>query len=67
MSLEGIARVCESGGTPDRATVQAEIRATNQTETVLGSPISFTDYGDLVEGAFFIFEIQDDGSKTLAG
>lgn len=65
--LEAIQRVCESGGVPDRANVQAEIRATDQADSILGSPISFTVDGDLAEGQFFIFQIQEDGSKTLVG
>ena len=65
--LEAISRVCESGETPDRANVQAEIRATDQADSILGSPISFTADGDLAEGQFFIFQIQEDGTKTLVG
>ena len=64
--FEAISRVCDAGETPTRENVQAEVRNTDQAETILGSPISFTEDGDLVEGTFFIFEIQDDGSKTLA-
>ena len=63
--LEAVSRVCEAGEVPDRANVQAEIRATDQATSILGSPISFTDDGDLAEGQFFIFQIQDDGTKTL--
>jgi branched-chain amino acid transport system substrate-binding protein len=63
--LEAIARVCEAGEVPDRANVQTEVRATDQADSILGSPISFTADGDLAEGAFFIFQIQDDGTKTL--
>jgi branched-chain amino acid transport system substrate-binding protein len=63
--FEAIDRVCQAGETPDRANVQAEVRNTDQTDTVLGSPVSFTDDGDLVEGKFFIFQIEEDGSKTL--
>jgi branched-chain amino acid transport system substrate-binding protein len=65
--LEAIARVCEGGESPTRANVQAEVRNTDQTETILGSPISFDENGDLVEGTFFIFHIQDDGTKVLVG
>ena len=65
MIFEAISRVCESGETPTRANVQAEVRNTDQAETILGSPISFTEDGDLVEGTFFIFQIEDDGTKTL--
>jgi branched-chain amino acid transport system substrate-binding protein len=65
--LEAISRVCEAGDTPTRANVQAEVRNTDQAETILGSPISFDENGDLVEGTFFIFEIQEDGTKVLVG
>lgn len=63
--LDAVARVCESGGTPDRANVQAEVAATDLDTSILGSPISFTPDGDLAEGTFFIFQIQEDGTKTL--
>jgi branched-chain amino acid transport system substrate-binding protein len=63
--FEAIDRVCQTGQTPDRANVQAEVRNTDQETSILGSPISFTEDGDLVEGTFFIFQIQEDGSKTL--
>jgi len=63
--FEAIDRVCQTGQTPDRATVQAEVRNTDQAESILGSPVSFTEEGDLAEGRFFIFQIQEDGTKTL--
>jgi branched-chain amino acid transport system substrate-binding protein len=63
--FEAIDRVCQTGQTPDRANVQAEVRNTDQADSILGSPISFTEDGDLAEGRFFIFQIQEDGSKTL--
>lgn len=63
--FEAIDRVCQSGETPDRANVQAEVRNTDMADSILGSPISFTEDGDLAEGRFFIFQIQEDGTKTL--
>ncbi len=63
--FEAIDRVCQSGATPDRASVQAEVANTDLADSILGSPISFTDDGDLAEGRFFIFQIQEDGTKTL--
>lgn len=63
--FEAIDRVCQAGEVPDRANVQAEVRNTDQPTSILGSPISFTEDGDLAEGRFFIFQIQEDGSKTL--
>ena len=63
--LEAIERVCAAGEVPDRANVQAEVLNTDKETSILGSPISFTEDGDLAEGQFFIFEIQEDGTKTL--
>ena len=63
--LEAIDRVCQAGEVPDRANVQAEVRNTDMSDSILGSPISFTEDGDLAEGRFFIFQIQEDGTKTL--
>lgn len=63
--FEAIDRVCQAGEVPDRANVQAEVRNTDQATSILGSPISFTEDGDLAEGRFFIFQIQEDGTKTL--
>ncbi|HDH03135.1 MAG TPA: hypothetical protein ENH15_02685 [Actinobacteria bacterium] len=65
--IEATYRVCLTGQTPDRASVQAEIANTDLADSILGSPISFTSDGDLAEGQFFIFEIQEDGTKTLVG
>ncbi|MEX0864678.1 MAG: branched-chain amino acid ABC transporter substrate-binding protein [Acidimicrobiia bacterium] len=65
--LDAIGRVCASGQVPDRANVQAEVRNTDLADSILGSPISFTSDGDLAEGRFFIFQIEEDGTKTLVG
>lgn len=63
--FEAADRVCQAGAPLDRAGLQAEIAATDQATSILGSPISFTPDGDLAEGRFFIFQIQEDGTKTL--
>jgi ABC-type branched-subunit amino acid transport system substrate-binding protein len=63
--LEAIDRVCQAGDVPDRANVQAEVRNTDMSESILGSPISFNEDGDLAEGQFYIFQIQEDGSKVI--
>lgn len=63
--FEAIDRVCQTGATPDRANVQAEVQNTDQADSILGSPISFNEDGDLAEGRFFIFQIQEDGSKVI--
>jgi branched-chain amino acid transport system substrate-binding protein len=64
---EAISRVCAAGEVPDRANVQAEVKKTDLATSILGSPVSFKDNGNLAEGQFFLFQIQDDGSKTLLG
>lgn len=63
--LEAIDRVCQAGEVPDRANVQAEVRNTDLADSILGSPISFNEDGDLAEGQFYIFQIQEDGSKVI--
>ncbi len=65
--IEATYRVCMTGATPDRASVQAEIRNTDLADSILGSPVSFTSDGDLAGGQFFISEIQEDGTKKIAG
>jgi branched-chain amino acid transport system substrate-binding protein len=67
VELEAIDAVCLSGEEPTRENVLAAIKGTDQAASILGQPISFTEDGDLVGGKFFIFEIQDDGTKVLLG
>ena len=64
---EAFSRVCQSDGEITRAGVLAEVRATDQPGSILGQPISFTADGDLLGGKFFIFEIQEDGTKVQIG
>jgi len=64
---EAFSRVCIADGEITRGAVLAEIRATDQSESILGTPISFSADGDLLGGMFFLFEIQDDGSKVQLG
>ena len=67
VELEAIDTVCLAGEVPTRENVLAAIKATDQASSILGQPISFTEDGDLVGGKFFIFEIQEDGTKVLTG
>jgi branched-chain amino acid transport system substrate-binding protein len=62
---EAIASVCKSGQTPSRANVMAAIKATSESTSILGQPISFTSGGDLVNGKFFLFKINSTGSYKL--
>jgi len=62
---EAIASVCKSGQTPTRANVLAAVKATNETTSVLGQPISFGPHGDLVNGKFFLFKLDTAGKYQL--
>ena len=64
---EAFSRVCTADGEISRAAVLAEVQATDQADSIVGSPINFDENGDLVGGKFFLAEIQDDGSKTPVG
>jgi branched-chain amino acid transport system substrate-binding protein len=65
--LEAIDRVCQVSETPARASVLAEVGNTNQSDTILGTPLSFDADGEVDGGAYFIQEIQSDGSYLLVG
>jgi branched-chain amino acid transport system substrate-binding protein len=62
---EAIASVCKSGKTPTRANVLAAVKATNESSSILGQPISFTSAGDLTNGKFFLFKIDSTGKYNL--
>ena len=64
---EAFSRVCNADGEISRAAVLAEVQATDQADSIVGSPINFDEKSDLVGGKFFLAEIQDDGSKTPVG
>jgi branched-chain amino acid transport system substrate-binding protein len=61
---EAIASVCKAGNTPTRANVLAAIKATNESTSILGKPISFTSQGDPNNGTFFLFKIGSNGAYT---
>jgi branched-chain amino acid transport system substrate-binding protein len=65
--LQAADRVCQAGETPTRANVLAEVRDTNMSDSILGTPISFQANGDLDGGQFFIMQIQEDGTKDVVG
>jgi branched-chain amino acid transport system substrate-binding protein len=62
---EAIASVCKSGQTPTRANVLAAIKTTDEATTILGQPIQFDSYGDVVNGKFFLFKISSTGKYQL--
>ncbi|HEY2639180.1 MAG TPA: branched-chain amino acid ABC transporter substrate-binding protein [Streptosporangiaceae bacterium] len=62
---EAISSVCKAGHTPTRANVLAAVKATNESTSILGQPISFGAHGDLVNGKFFLFKINSAGKYQL--
>jgi branched-chain amino acid transport system substrate-binding protein len=64
---EAYSRVCNADGEITRGAVLAEVKATDQADSIVGSPINFDENGDLLGGKFFLAEIQDDGSKAPTG
>jgi ABC-type branched-subunit amino acid transport system substrate-binding protein len=62
---EAIASVCKAGQKPSRANVLAAVKATNESTSILGQPISFTSTGDLVNGKFFLFHLSSAGKYQL--
>jgi branched-chain amino acid transport system substrate-binding protein len=63
--MDAITRVCESGGTPARDSVLAEMRNTDVPLGILGLPIQFDERGDIVERRFYIFQIEGGEYKLL--
>ena len=62
---DAIASVCKAGQTPSRSNVLAAIKATKESSSILGQPISFDSHGDLVNGKFFLFKINAKGAYQL--
>lgn len=62
--LEAIDRVCAAGEVPSRASVLAEVRNTDLADSIIGQPISFTPEGNMVVSQWYVFQIQEDGSKV---
>jgi branched-chain amino acid transport system substrate-binding protein len=62
---QAIASVCKAGKTPTRANVLAAVKATSETTSILGQPISFGPHGDLINGKFFLFKVNSAGKYQL--
>jgi branched-chain amino acid transport system substrate-binding protein len=62
--LDAIKSLCDSGADITRAAVVEAVRAVNQSESILGQPITFAASGDVEGARFFIFQIKD-GSYEL--
>jgi branched-chain amino acid transport system substrate-binding protein len=65
--LQAIDVLCQSGADLTRENVLGAIKAINRPDSILGQAISFTPDGDLIGGQWFLFEIQEDGTKTAVG
>ena len=62
---EAIKAVCANGDTPTRDNVRAELAKVNLTDTIFGSPVSFTAKGDVAGAKFYIFKIENGKYVTL--
>ena len=62
--LEAIQRAYEAGDL-SREAVTAEMMNTNVELSVLGTPLSFDEYGDVVGAQFYIFQVQGDNFVYL--
>jgi branched-chain amino acid transport system substrate-binding protein len=62
---EAISSICKNGDTPTRDTVRAAFAKTNLSDTLLGTPLSFTPNGDVKGAKFFIFKIENGKFVTI--
>lgn len=57
--LEAMQRAYEANGELTREGVLAEVANTDQELSVLGIPLAFDENGDVLNAAFYIFQVQD--------
>jgi branched-chain amino acid transport system substrate-binding protein len=62
---EAISSVCKNGATPTRANVRAAFAKVNLSDTLFGTPVSFTANGDVAGAKFHIFKIENGKYVTL--
>jgi branched-chain amino acid transport system substrate-binding protein len=62
---EAISAVCKAGQTPSRSNVLAQVKKTNEAESILGQAIKFTPQGDLIGAKFFTFKLDAKGKYQL--
>ena len=58
VALEAVQRA-EKSGTLSRETVLAELGKTDQSTSVLGTPIKLSAKGDVENASFFLFQVKD--------
>jgi len=62
---EAISSVCKDGNDPARDNVRAALAKVDLSDTLLGTPISFTANGDVAGAKFHIFKIENGKYVTL--
>jgi branched-chain amino acid transport system substrate-binding protein len=62
---EAISSVCKDGNDPTRDNVRAAFARVDLSDTLLGTPISFTANGDVAGAKFHIFKIENGKYVTL--
>jgi branched-chain amino acid transport system substrate-binding protein len=62
---EAISSVCKDGNEPTRDNVRAALAKVDLSDTLLGTPISFTANGDVAGAKFHIFKIENGKYVTL--
>ncbi len=62
--LEAIQRAFEAG-TLSREAVVAEVANTDQEMSVMGGPLAFDENGDVLDAAFYIFQVQGDNFELI--
>ncbi len=63
--MNAILRAC-ANGTATRAEVRRQIRNTNEPTSLLGLPVQFNGNGDLVHGAFGIYQSKNGDFDRVA-
>ncbi len=62
--LEAIQRAFDAG-TLTRQAVRDEVAKTDMATTILGTPLSFDEHGDVKNGSFFIFQVKGDNFEFI--
>ena len=66
MYATAISKICKDGDTPTRDNVRAEVFKVSLDDTLLGTPISLDDNGDVAGAKFHIFKIENGKYVTVS-
>ena len=66
MYAQAIKTVCDNGDDPTRDNVRQEFAKVSLDDTILGTPISFDDNGDVADAKFHIFKIENGKYVTVS-